>query len=443
MNYERIINYIKQVCLNHPLVNGVGYGEISDVVSNDTGVNNFPYVFINPGTIQNTTNNANLNVNLICITQTFNNELDIVRWQSTCYQILNDVIAYINQDDTYDPLLDLTNNWTINVFKERFKDDVVGATANITFTYYSPLDNCDTEFTPTYPPVTVIDGDDTVHIVQAGGSYECLPATPPDGIAYSRPNTINANQYLVGDQGYQFANNLLPYPDPPVYPETFQTLPRTNTYDNRYYPFALLQYNNEFGNKYRWTNTAGNRGTRMNMNYSEPMFHYMNDWSGATKGYVIDHLTGLAWTAYAVNPPNGTRTTQTYLHSGQTYIRPNYTFQSFANYAHGLSGETQFSLGGYKDWRIPTLEEVMSITHWMSNAIQNSFAWSVPGWGWDFEALERYYVTLGQTGTPPRGGGAMWHSSTWGGSPNVSHTYYFQQLSPSSFVGGCLVRNHY
>jgi hypothetical protein len=256
MNYERIINYIKQVCLNHPLVNGVGYGEISDVVSNDTGVNNFPYVFINPGTIQNTTNNANLNVNLICITQTFNNELDIVRWQSTCYQILNDVIAYINQDDTYDPLLDLTNNWTINVFKERFKDDVVGATANITFTYYSPLDNCDNIYIPItksgiiYPRQIPWDGqpddvDGSVYWHRINGSYNYTPPLNPINTALKR------NDYYGSDSN------------------------------------SLLIYDNAFGNKFRFTNDIGQQ-------FIEG-FHTSVSNNSPNKKYCIDNLTGLGY----------------------------------------------------------------------------------------------------------------------------------------------------
>lgn len=292
------------------------------------------------------------------------------------------------------------------------------------------------------PPITVIDGDGTVHTVLSGDTYACKTVPTPDGIAYSRPNTIHVGQVYEGDQGYQFANGLLPYPDPPVYPETFQEVAKTNAYDTRYQAFALLKYDNAFGNKYRWTNTAGNRGTDMNQGYARPMFNYLNDWDGAVKGYVIDHLTGLAWTAYGVNPPNGVRSPATYSHGGQTWTRALYTYASFSNYAHGLNGETQFNLGGFTDWRIPTFEEVASISTWM-RGIQMSFAWSVPGWGWDFEALERWYVELGQTGNPPRSGAGMWGSSIWNGAPLLANTYFNTNSLPNNGFAGCLVRNHY
>jgi len=328
-----------------------------------------------------------------------------------------------------------------------------GTTVMASFSAYLEFEQAPQSYDPDAPyvaydyslncePATVTDGDGTVHEVSAGGSYTCLPASPPDGIAYSRPNTVRAGQVIVGDQGYQFTNGLLPYPAPPVYPETFQEVSKTNTYDNRYEAFALLKYDNAFGNKYRWTNTAGDRGRQMNQAFAQPMFHYMDDWGGAVKGYVIDHLTGLAWTAYGVNPPNGVRSTTTYSHGGQTYTRAYYTYASFANYAHGLNGETQFNLGGFTDWRVPTFEEVASISTWMTG-VQMSFAWGIPGWGWDFEALQRWYVTLAQSGNPPRSGGAMWGSSVWNGALLQVNTYFNTNALPNNQFAGCFVRNHY
>jgi hypothetical protein len=374
MNYERIINYIKQVCLNHPLVNGVGYGEISDVVSNDTGVNNFPYVFINPGTIQNTTNNANLNVNLICITQTFNNELDIVRWQSTCYQILNDVIAYINQDDTYDPLLDLTNNWTINVFKERFKDDVVGATANITFTYYSPLDNCDTEFTPTYPPVTVIDGDDSVHIIPAGGSYECLPATPKSGVFYQRviPWDGYDHSSIEGSVEWHRKQGTYDY-TPPSNPLRIALLSDTYVGSDA---GCLLKQTNIFNNNFRFTNDIGQQ-------YVED-FNQSASNNSSNKQLCLDHLTGLM--IYVWN------------YTGQNPLNLNWT--ASIDYANN------FTYGGHSDWRMASLNEYIAL---FSNYITAN-AWDTMYAPWVDPNIRSF-------------GGSFWLGSADVADAGLAHTF--------------------
>ncbi len=448
MTYQIVINRIKEIINAHPFIQTYGYGSISDIAKpDDEKAPNYPYAFINPVSTNVTQHQFEATFNLIVMTQVKDKEDDELFGQSNCMKYINDILSQFVLTSN-DPLMNVTFPVNMTPFKERFQDDVVGATALLTIRYGQAMSVCDSPITnldpsvPYCPQSLVIDGDNTQHYLDPGDTYECINAFPPDGIAYSRPNTVNSPQYIVGDQGYQFANNLLPYNEPPVYPETFQTLPRTNTYDNRYQAFALLKYDNEFGNKYRWTNTAGGRGTSMNQSFSQPMFHYMNDWNGAVKGYVIDHLTGLAWTAYGVNPPNGVRSTQTYSHGGQTYTRAYYTYSSFANYAHGLNGETQFELGGYKDWRVPTFEEIASISTWMTGT-QMSFAWGVPGWGWDFEALQRWYVTLGQTGNPPRSGGAMWGSSVWNGAPLIANTYFYTNQLPNSTNAGCLVRNHY
>ena len=294
-------------------------------------------------------------------------------------------------------------------------------------------------------PVTVTDGDGTLHQVSAGGTYTCISTTPPSGIAYQRPlvhSAAQTGQRRVGDQRWQFDQGLLPYPADPPNPATFQRPAIRNTYDTKFEPFALLKFNNAFGNKYRWTNTAGNQGSDSTQSYGRPQFHYMNDWAGAVKGYVIDHLTGLAWTAYAVNPPNGVRTTGTYVHSGITYTRPQYHWDSFANYAHGLNGETQFNLGGYTDWRLPTWDELQTLMT-ATVEVQNSFAWTGVSHAWDFQALQDWYVTRGQTGAPPRGGQNAWGSSFWGIAALYMSTYFYSTTGVTSFLSAVFVRNHY
>lgn len=296
------------------------------------------------------------------------------------------------------------------------------------------------------PPSSIItDGDGTVNLVPSGGSFSCKTVPVPSGIAYQRPLVHSAAQTgLVrnGDQRWQFDQGLLPYPVDPENPAIFQRPAINNTYDTKFQPFALLKFDNAFGNKYRWTNTAGKQGSDMNQSYARPQFRYMNDWAGAVKGYVIDHLTGLAWTAYAVNPPNGSRTTSTFSHGGVVYTRALYTWDSFANYAHGLNGETQFNLGGYTDWRIPTWDELQTLMS-ATVEVQNSFAWTGVSNNFAFDSLEYWYVTLGQTGNPPAGGGNIYGSSFWNGQAIRMSTYFFGTVNVANYFACCFVRNHY
>lgn len=299
-------------------------------------------------------------------------------------------------------------------------------------------------------PVTVTDGDGTQVEVAAGGSYVCIQNAPPaaglpaaPAIVYQRPRIgVDSGSAYEGDEAWQWENGLLPYPADPENVLNIARAATSNDYDTDFKPFALLAEDNIFGNRYRWTNTAGNAGRRSTAGYSLPQFHYTDDWEGAVHGYVIDHLTGLAWTAYAVNPPNGTQSTSTINHSGQVYTRAGYTFESFANYAHGLNGETQFSMGGHTDWRIPTWAELATQFTGQFRT-QSSFAWSVPSNAFDFAAQEHWYNTLGQTGQPPRVGLTMFSSSRWGSQIHVFGTYSMLQRTATSTFACCFVRNHF
>lgn len=247
-----------------------------------------------------------------------------------------------------------------------------------------------------------------------------------------------------GSEYWQYQNGYLPYPEDPENPTLIQRPAENNDYDNRYQPTVLLKYNNIFGNKYRFTNTAGNPGTSMNKDYTHPMFHWVNDWEGAIKGYVIDHLTGLAFTAYAVNPPNGNRTTNTFSYGGLTYTRALYDWESAVNYAHGWSGETQFNLGGFTDWRLPTVHEGMS---WLPtiNGTQTGYAWDAPSSAFDFESLQYWYETLGNTGNPPRGGSVtIWLSSFWSNTfPLYRGNADMRGNSVTAYIPIVFVRNHF
>lgn len=299
-------------------------------------------------------------------------------------------------------------------------------------------------------PVTVTDGDGTQVQVEAGGSYVCIQNAPPvaglpaaPAIVYQRPSIgADNNSAYVGDDAWQWENNLLPYPADPSNVLHAARPATSNDYDNTLHAFALLAENNIYGNRYRWTNTAGNKGRGVG-GYSLPHFHYTDDWEGAVHGYVIDHLTGLAWTAYAVNPPNGSRSTSTLNYGGQTYTRGSYTFESFANYAHGLNGETQFNLGGFTDWRIPNFAE-LATQFTAQFRVQSGFAWSAPSNNFDFESQEHWYNTLGQTGNPPRAGSStLWSSSRWGGNLHTFTSYAVRSYEPSVHLPCCFVRNHF
>lgn len=151
MTYEYLINKIREAALAHTMVDTIGYGQISDIAVPDTEKPaDYPYVFINPVSVDLNTNVFSATLNIICMTQTFNDNLGqtqnsrrdsfIIEGQSKCMQILNDILAHFNfnQDD---PIV-FDRPISMIPFVERFQDEVVGATATVTFRYAKAMSNC-------------------------------------------------------------------------------------------------------------------------------------------------------------------------------------------------------------------------------------------------------------------------------------------------------------
>tara|TARA_R110000787_G_scaffold94178_3_gene196813 strand:- start:196 stop:651 length:456 start_codon:yes stop_codon:yes gene_type:complete len=146
MTYKELINSLQATITAHLMVNTQGYGNISDIaVPENEAPPNYPYVFINPVSVNLNRNSFNCDVNLICMTQVHDDanasqtrDLD---GQDLCIQILSDIIAeYILTIG--DPLFDIAMPLTLTPFKERFQDNVVGATAGLTMQYGKSISAC-------------------------------------------------------------------------------------------------------------------------------------------------------------------------------------------------------------------------------------------------------------------------------------------------------------
>jgi hypothetical protein len=111
----------------------------------DNSSPDYPYVFLNPLSITATKNTSVFSFNLICMEQVLNNYTSIIKGQSDCITILNDIISKINLTTTY-PTMEVQDGFTFTPFVERMKDDVVGATAVINLIFTSPLDVCNKPF---------------------------------------------------------------------------------------------------------------------------------------------------------------------------------------------------------------------------------------------------------------------------------------------------------
>lgn len=144
MNYKGIVDKFKEIVLDHKMIHDFGYGDLSDikVVAEDNdgaGEADYPYAFLNPAGIQQNNAARTMSFNLIIMEMVAD---DFLKIQSDCIQYLDDIIAKFNRDSQDDIVL----SYTVTVFKERFQDEVAGATASIQVRTKEAKDDCITPF---------------------------------------------------------------------------------------------------------------------------------------------------------------------------------------------------------------------------------------------------------------------------------------------------------
>ena len=142
MTYKELVNSLQLAITNHLFINTQGYGNISDIeVPENEEPPNYPYAFINPVSMAYSRRDFTWTFNLILMTQVNDSQTDDLAGQDAMIQIISDLMStYLLTNE--DPLIDVTVPFTMVPFKERFQDDVVGATATITMTYGKPIDGC-------------------------------------------------------------------------------------------------------------------------------------------------------------------------------------------------------------------------------------------------------------------------------------------------------------
>lgn len=144
MTYKDLVDRLLIIANSHDIVELVGYGNLSDIeVPDNEEPPDYPYVFFNPVNVSNDRREFNLTMNVIAMTQVRDKEQNEIDGQSICIAIIQDIVASFIYDTTNtDPLIDIVTPFTITPFKERFQDDVVGATAVLTINYGKAIDGC-------------------------------------------------------------------------------------------------------------------------------------------------------------------------------------------------------------------------------------------------------------------------------------------------------------
>jgi len=143
MTYQTIIQRFLDLLQQHKFINETGYGNLSDIqVPEDQKPPDYPYAFINPIDMTAGSTVFSVTFNLIVMTQMLEGQPYELEGQSNCAKYINDIAATFIQTNQ-DPLMTVVTPITMIPFKERFQDNVVGATATITVNYARPMDVCD------------------------------------------------------------------------------------------------------------------------------------------------------------------------------------------------------------------------------------------------------------------------------------------------------------
>jgi len=148
MNYKEVVDEILEACREQDMIADVGYGQLSDIKvldENDDGAD-YPYAFLVPAGITRTEQSVTYSFNLIVMEMALNARA-VLEVQSNCLQYLDDIIANLRFARPYLRKQDVQLNQSTQVFRERFQDEVAGATATLDMVVAKPIDFCDAPFT--------------------------------------------------------------------------------------------------------------------------------------------------------------------------------------------------------------------------------------------------------------------------------------------------------
>ena len=344
MTYKNIVDSLETIINAHNFIETYGYGNLSDIaVPDNEEPPNYPYAFVNPVDVSNGRNSFSWTFNLIVMTQVNDNEDAEIAGQDECMQIIQDIVS-IYTNTTNDPLLDIETPFTMTPFKERFQDDVVGATAVLTINYAKAIDGCDTPFSAIIPEspadcpqVLVVDGDESEHWVDAGDTYSCLPAVAKSGIFYQRQIPWENNDPSVDGSVYWHVQNGTYDYTPPVNPLYVASLKNGYVGSDE---GCLIMQPNQFGNFFRFTNDRGQQ-------YVEGFAQSPGNISDDPR-YCIDHLNGLGW-----------------------YVQQAYVDNVNRTFAEAIQFANTFSYNGLGDWRVAGISEYLNSVNF--NDYANSF----------------------------------------------------------------------
>ena len=259
---NNLINLYKDIANRHEQINGFMAVQDFDI---DTVSQHYPILVVSP----TSANLPRTDGGYTSFTTTFDLQvIDLVEKDesnrnevlSDTQQILNEVINEFNTHPYYmDQGIDTISDINFEPLRGVYNTQSDGWKISITLELPNKISFCGTpiedlsgfDFTP--PPVTVIDGSNTV-LLYPSDNYTCeIPDTVTlSGTKYHRNyHTLQTTSYIQYDDGWNVTNNIYDATNPEtplIYAELDLVTDPTG---------YTLKSNNEFGNKIRYTDTSG------------------------------------------------------------------------------------------------------------------------------------------------------------------------------------------
>lgn len=147
MTYKGLVDRIEDAVTRHKMLVDFGYGQLSDikVLDNSEDGADYPYAFLLPTGITRAQQAVTYSFSLIVMEMALNPR-EVLTVQSNCIQYINDLISDLRFDTGFGGDVNLSQS--VQVFRERFQDEVAGATLNLQVTVADPIDNCTAPLDP-------------------------------------------------------------------------------------------------------------------------------------------------------------------------------------------------------------------------------------------------------------------------------------------------------
>ena len=153
MTYKELVDRIKDTVNRHKMLVDFGYGQLSDIKVLDESSDgaDYPYAFLLPTGITRQNQAVTYSFSLIVMEMAIT-PMEILKVQSDCIQYINDIVADLRFDTAFSGDINLSQN--VQVFRERFQDEVAGATLNLQVTVADQIDRCEAPVMP--PPSEIV-----------------------------------------------------------------------------------------------------------------------------------------------------------------------------------------------------------------------------------------------------------------------------------------------